>query len=207
MEQKYCSMEQKYCSILFARAYPILTVADGSEQLAGWHSRSGSGNLCHGDRSRTGSYPLWVGNRFSIGPEPDEASRVPARGSESLLSAAGEPQPTSHAQQQRALSLPRSPHYHSLRKLLSKHVCFHSLATGLFLRSASTSTRSTATAAPGGAASDAPAAAGPPASSPGPPAAPASLRHFVVVLTGIPCSGKSTLHTQLITTYMEASYN
>ena len=117
MEQKYCSMEQKYCSILYARAYPILTVADGSEQLAGWHSRSGSGNLCHGDRSRTGSYPLWVGNRFSIGPEPDEASRVPARGSESLLSAAGEPQPTSHAQQQRALSLPHSPHYHSLRKL------------------------------------------------------------------------------------------
>ena len=101
----------------------------------GSHSRSGSGNLCHGDRSRTGSYPLWVGNRFSIGPEPGEASRVPARGSESLLSAAGEPQPTSHAQQQRALSLPHSPHYLSLRKLLSKHVCFHSLTTGLFLHS------------------------------------------------------------------------
>eukprot|EP01050_Picozoa_sp_SAG11_P037245 SAG11_NODE_14594_length_606_cov_2.678501_1_plen_100_part_00 len=42
---------------------------------------------------------------------------------------------------------------------------------------------------------------------PDPPAAPAPLRHFVAVLTGIPCSGKSTLHAELTAAYSAAGYN
>eukprot|EP01050_Picozoa_sp_SAG11_P007786 SAG11_NODE_660_length_7893_cov_4.055042_1_plen_81_part_00 len=35
--------------------------------------------FCHCARLRTGSYQLWVGNRFSTGFEPDEVSSARAR--------------------------------------------------------------------------------------------------------------------------------